>query len=257
MSVIITDEERAGWTIPDKIHASSHEVLCECISISKSEKMITPNGKSKPVLACSFVMKLVEIDSGEVVTAYFNFNKSKKGHAAVKHDGKFAMLYRLTLGSDPRKRYSQAQHLVNHFLGKQFLVTYKISNTRDNDTYRKAISIKPAVPIVLDGWTNTGRLRQKFTPRKKPEIFGKVFDEPLIALGKVFESSLTVKAEIPHYYLASPSISVASKSPQAKEHVHLKADSSSYVNDEENADSDCTENMTTINNQPKVYVEIF
>jgi uncharacterized protein (DUF2252 family) len=92
MSVVITDEERAGWTVTDKAQASSEEVLCECISIGKSEKMITPKGKSKPVLACSFVMKLVEVVTGEEVIVYLNFNKSKKGHVTVKHDSNFAML---------------------------------------------------------------------------------------------------------------------------------------------------------------------
>jgi hypothetical protein len=166
-------------------------------------------------------------------------------------------VYRLTFGSDPRKRYSQAQHLVNHFLGEQFLVTYIIANTRENDTYRKAKSIKPAAPIVLDGWTKTGRLRRKFTPRKKAEILGKVFDEPLNVTGKVFESSLTEKAEVPHFYWASPSISVASKSLQASEQVHLKADDISYVIDEQYAPSNNMTNTIAINNQLKEYTEYF
>tara|TARA_R110002049_G_scaffold35531_13_gene114659 strand:- start:1223 stop:1996 length:774 start_codon:yes stop_codon:yes gene_type:complete len=257
MSVIITDEERARWTIPDDTHASNDEVLCECISISKSEKIITPKGKSKPVLAYSFVMKLVVIATGEEVTAYFNFNKSKKGHATVKHDGKFAMLYRLTFGSDPRKRYSQAQHLVNHFLGEQFLVTYEIANTRENETYRKATRIKPSAPIVFDGWTNTGRLRHKFTPRKKPGILGKAFDEPLTVNGKVFESSLMVKAETPHSYSASPSVSITSKGLQANEQVYLEAVDNSNVNYEEHANIDYPASITIINNQLKKYTEYF
>ena len=202
-------------------------------------------------------MKLVENATGEEVTCYFKFDKSKKGHARVKPDGKFAMLYRLTFGKDPRKRYSQAQHLINHFLGKQFLVIYEIAKTRENDTYRKAISIKSINPIVQDGWTNTGRLRNKFTPRKKSEILGKVFDEPLKTLGKVFESSLTEKPENAHSYLASPAISVASKSLQARGLEGLRASDSSYVIDEEYRESGRNINSTTSNNQPTEYTEVF
>lgn len=257
MAVFISDEERARWTVTDKSEVSSDELLCECIATSKSEQMITPKGGSKPVLACGFVLKLVEVETGEEVTAYLNYNKSKAGHATVKPDGKFAMLYRLTLGSDPRKRYSQAQYLVNHFLGQQFLVIYAIANTRENDTYRKAVSIKPFEPIVADGWTSTGRLRLKSKPRKEPEILGKFFDEPLKVLGKVFESSLTGKAETPHYHLASPSVSVTSKSLHASKQVRLKADDSSYVTDEEHAPSNNT--IMTIPNSdvPTVYREVF
>lgn len=254
MSVIVTDEERAGWTVTDNGQVSSKEVLCECIAASKSEKMITPKGKSKPVLVCSFVLKLVEIATGEEVTCYLKFNKSKAAHAAVKPDGKFAMLYRLTLGRDPRKRYSQAQHLVNHFLGEQFNVIYVIEKTSKHETYRKAVSIKPIAPIISDGWTNTGRLRHKFTPRKKPETLGKVFDEPLKVLGKVFETSLTGKAETADVYKGLPSVSVASKSLQANRQVGLKASSSSYVIDEDNVGSS---KIVVNNNQPKEYTVVF
>jgi len=242
----VTDEERSHWTVTDATQGMNEEIICECIAISKSEKMITPKGKSKPILTTSFVMKLVELDTDEEVTCYFPFTKSKAGHATVKHDGKFAMLYRLTFGDDPRKRYSQAQHLVNHFLGKQFLVTYEIATTQENDTYRKAVSIKPVAPIITDGWTKTGRLRQKSTARKKPKILGKVFDEPLKDVGKVFENSLTEKAENTHSYLDSPSISVTPTSLQANEQVHLKAN-----------DSDSIESISTNNNQPKEYTEFF
>ena len=257
MSVIATDEERARWTATDNEQVSSDEVLCECIATSKSEKLITPRGKSKPVLASSFVLKLVEVATGEEVTCYIKFNKSKAGHATVKPDGKFAMLYRLTLGQDPRKRYSQAQHLVNHFLGEQFNVIYVIEKTSKHETYRKAVSIKPIAPIIADGWTNTGRLRHKFTPRKKPEILGKVFDEPLKVLGKVFEKPLTGKAGTPDFYKASPSVSVASKSLLARGQGGLKAGDSSYVIDEDNVGSDNTVKTAINNNQPKEYTEVF
>jgi hypothetical protein len=256
MSVIVTDEERAGWTATDNGQVSSKEVLCECIAASESEKMITPKGKSKPVLVCSFVLKLMEIATGEEVTCYLKFNKSKAGNKAVKPDGKFAMLFRLTLGRNPRKRYSQAQHLVNHFLGEQFVVTYVIEKTIKHETYRKTISIKPIAPIVSDGWTNTGRLRHKSTSRKKPEILGKVFDEPLKVPGKVFEISLTGKAETTDFYKGSPSVSVVSKSLKANRQGGLKASNSggSYVIDKDSVGRD---NTVISSKQPKEYTVVF
>jgi len=247
MSVFVSDEERASWTVKPT-QSNSDEVICECIATSKSEQMLT---KSKSVLVCSFVLKLVEVATGEEVTCYLKFNKSKKGHATVKHNSKFARLYRLTLGRDPRKRYSQAQHLVNHFLGQQFLVAYEIAKTRNNETYRKEVSIKPVNPIVLDGWTNTGQLRTRFTSRKRTENLGKVFDEPLKVLGKSFENSLTEKPEEPQFNLVSPSISNASKSILAIGQEGISVTDSTYVN------TDSTINTSTSNNGKKEYTEFF
>lgn len=257
MSVFISDEERASWTVTDKSEAITDLVLCECIATTKSEKMITPQGKSKPVLACSFVLKLVEIATGEEITCYLKYNKSAKGNAAVKHDGKFAMLYRLTIGDDPRKRYSQAQFLVNHFRGHKFLVSYVITDTAENYTYRKSVSTKPAEPIVTNGWTITGKLLRTFKPRANTKKLGKVLDEPWKVLGKVLEKPWTEKAEEPHSYLVSPAICNASKSILAREVKGIGACDSSDVIDCYGADNHSTIMTTPNSNAPKVYREVF
>ena len=254
MTALISDEERASWNVTDKGTEATELVLCECVATSKSEKMITPQGKSKPVLACSFVLKLVEIATGEEITCYLKYNKSPKGNAAVKHDGKFAMLYRLTIGDDPRKRYSEAQYLVNHFLGHQFLVSHVIAKTSENYAYKKTASIKPANPIVTDGWTITGKLRRTFKPRKNTQKLGKVLDEPWKVLGKVLEKPWTEKPEEAHSYLASPTIYNASKSILAREVKGIKACDSSTVID---ADNHSTVMTTANSNVPKVYREVF
>lgn len=257
MSVFISDEERASWSVTGKSETITDLVLCECIATTKSEKLITPQGKSKPVLACSFVLKLVEIATGEEITCYLKYNKSPKGNAAVKHDGKFAMLYRLTIGDDPRKRYSEAQYLVNHFRGHKFLASYVIANTAENYAYRKSASIKPAEPIVTDAWTNTGKLLRTFKPRANTKKLGKVLDKPWKVLGNSLEKTWTGKAEEPHSYLASPAICNASKSILAREVKGIRACDSSTVIDDEYADSHSTIMTTPNSDAPKVYREVF
>jgi len=245
-----TEEELAAWTVTEK---QSSGGLCECIDVYLSEKMITPKGRSKPTLACSFVMKLVEVVTGEEITCYFNFEKSKAGHAKVKHNGKFAKLYRLTFGTDPRKRYSQAKSLANHFIGEPFLVKYEIVKTEQNDSYRKAICIKPVEPVVTEQWTNTGKLRTNTRRRNNPRNLGKVFDEPLKSLGNIVEKSLTDKAVNPHSYLASPVISNTSKSQHASKQERLKAVTSMVTNDLDNKPIA----MTLSSETTKQYIEYF
>jgi len=245
-----TEEELAAWTVTEK---QSSGALCECISISISEKMIMLKGNSSRALISSFVMKLVEDDTGEEITCYFKYKKSKAGHATVKAESKFAILYRLTFGLNPRKRYSNARQLANHFIGEQFFVKYEIETTELKDSYRKATNIKPILPIVTDEWTYTGRLRAASRHRQPPINRGKVEETSRKSRGKVEEKSRIVNAEEPHSYLASPAISTASKSLLALRQEGLRASAC----DGSNAVDSQPITMTPNSNTPKVYVEYF
>lgn len=213
ISIPVTEEEKASWTV--KSTWASGEVLCECISISNSEKILTPKGKSKPTFACSFVMKLVEIDTGEEITCYLKHQKSKKGNATVKSNSKFAKLYRLTTGDNPRKRYSYAKQLAKHFNGKRFLVEYEITKTQQNESYRKAINIKPASPIITDEWTINGVLLGKTRARKSANNRGSIEDELRDNRGNIEDLLRIENAEESHFNLASPDISTAYQSIRA------------------------------------------
>lgn len=209
-------------------------ILCECVGTSQSEKQITPNGKSKPVLACSFVLRLVEIATGEEVTTYLPYVKSLKGNSTVKPNGKFAKLYRLTIGDNPRKRYSDAKSLAGHFLGYKFLVSYSIESTATNEKYRKSIIIKPLSPIIADGWSITGKLQPKFKPKTRPKTPAKPLEKswnnlglPLEKswnkLGKVLEKSWIENPHEPNKYLVSKHVSTTPKSHPAGKQVRLQA----------------------------------
>lgn len=249
-SNMATKEELAAWTVTEK---QSSGALCECISISISEKMITLKSNSSRALISSFVMKLVELDTGEEITCYFKFQKSKAGHATVKAESKFAILYRLTFGLNPRKRYSNARQLANHFKGEQFLVKYVIETTELKESYRKATSINPVVPIVTDEWTIKGKLLAITKPRKPLINRGNIEETSRKSRGNIEEKPRIANAGKPHSYLASPTISTASKSLLAIRQEGLRASAS----DDSNAVDSQPITMTPETKKQKAYVEYF
>jgi len=55
MSAVSKNELDESWNqYRNKPQEETNLILCECVGTSQSEKQITPNGKSKPVLVCSF-----------------------------------------------------------------------------------------------------------------------------------------------------------------------------------------------------------
>jgi len=235
MSAVSKNELDESWNqYRNKPQEETNLILCECVATSQSEKQITPNDKSKPVLVCSFVLKLVEVATGEEITAYLPYVKSLKGNATVKPDSKFAKLYRLTIGDNPRKRYSDAKSLAGHFRGYEFLVSYSIESTAKNGKYRKAEIIKPLNPIIGLGWSSTGKLQPKFKQKTKTKASVKPLGKSGINLGlplekswnnpgKALDSSWIEKPNKPHEHLVSTHVSTTSTSPYAGKQPSTKA----------------------------------
>jgi len=105
---------------------------------------------------------------GEKYVLYFNGVSNKKGFA-VRHNSKFAMLYRLALGENPVNRYSKVQQLIKHFIGYEFHVQESELKIEGNgETCHKVISCSPADVHTSIDWDKLGRLKPK--PKKKSRL---------------------------------------------------------------------------------------
>jgi hypothetical protein len=144
----------------------NQSVFCECVGWKQSISNI--NGVSQH----SFVLDLCAIDSGEMLVKYLNCNSTTANRYTVKHNGDFAKLYRLTIGDNPTKRFSEAQYLVSHFLGCRFFAEYKTATGKNKIVYSKVISLKPEKPILNDAWTSTGMVKKaRKVGNKIPETY--------------------------------------------------------------------------------------
>jgi len=104
---------------------------------------------------------------GEKYVLYFNAVSNKKGFA-VRHNSKFAMLYRLALGENPVNRYSKVQQLIKHFIGYEFHVQEPELKLEGNgETYHKVISCYPADPQSSIDWDKSGRLKPKLKKKSR------------------------------------------------------------------------------------------
>jgi hypothetical protein len=107
-----------------------------------------------------FQFKLINVESGKIAIMFFNANETKNGFK-VPHDGKFAKLYRLTFGENPKARYSKAEQLLSHFIGERLKCQIELSKYENGDAYMKVLTAEPLHPIVKDEWTATGALKGK------------------------------------------------------------------------------------------------
>ena len=132
----------------------NQSVLCECVEWKQSISNI--NG----IIQHSFVLDLCVVDTGEMLVKYLNCNSTTPNRYTVKHNGDFAKLYRLTLGSNPTKRFSDAGKLVSHFLDCRFFAEYKKTVAKNKIVYSKVVSLRPEKPILNDSWTSTGMVKK-------------------------------------------------------------------------------------------------
>ena len=158
-------------------------VLCECVGWKQSLSNIGG------IIQQSFVLDLCVVDSGEMLIKYLNCNSTTPNRYTVKHNGDFAKLYRLTLGSNPTKRFSEAGKLVSHFLGCRFHAEYKIAVGNDKKVYLKVVSLRPENPILDAAWTSTGMVKKARKGSHKPaenqrKVSGLLADEQRIISGK-------------------------------------------------------------------------
>lgn len=105
----------------------------------------------------SFKFDLMNLVTGEMAVLFLNADKTKSGYK-VTHNGKFAKIYRLTIGDNPKARYSKAEQLRGHFLGQHLKCKTELASYANGDSYMKAVEAKPLTPIIKAEWTATGNL---------------------------------------------------------------------------------------------------
>jgi len=104
---------------------------------------------------------------GEKYVLFFNAVSNKKGFS-VKHNSKFAMLYRLALGANPVNRYSKVQQLIKHFIGYEFHVQEsKLERDSNGEIYHKVVRCSPADPQSSIDWDKLGRLKPKLKKKSR------------------------------------------------------------------------------------------
>lgn len=162
----------------------NQSVLCECVGWKHSLSNI------KGIEQHSFILDLCIVDTGEMLVKYLNCNSTTQNRFTVPQNGDFAKLYRLTLGSNPTKRFSEAGKLVSHFLGCRFFAEYKKTIAKNKIVYSKVISLRPEKPILNDSWTSTGMVKKTHKGGHKTEEYqrkssGLLADKQRIFSGKV------------------------------------------------------------------------
>jgi len=103
-------------------------------------------------------------DDGEKYVLYFNAISNKKRYA-VKHNSKFAHLYRLVVGVNPVKRYSHVEQLIKHLVGYEIHVQKSEVKYDNGSTYNKIILCSPVKSRSSTEWDKTGRLKPKTKKR--------------------------------------------------------------------------------------------
>lgn len=141
---------------------SSKPISCECIS-TRIGAIFTAGG-DKPV----FIMELHAEAISEPLIKYFNCNTTTKNRYTVSSNSDFAKLYRLTVGENPTKRFSEAKHLLSHFLESRFFANYEQASLKNGTPYFKVTQIMPELPCKNDRWTANGTLKKVSKKSKKP-----------------------------------------------------------------------------------------
>ena len=99
-------------------------------------------------------------DGDEKHIMYFNVVSNKQGYA-VKHDSKFACLYRLALGENPIKRFSKVHQLMKHLIGVDFYINNSQTKYDNGVPYQKVKDCSPVTPMYSEEWNKAGRLLPK------------------------------------------------------------------------------------------------
>lgn len=95
--------------------------------------------------------------SGREMVRFFNTKEIKGGNYTVPRNGDFAKLYRITLGKDPKRKFSKAQQLIKHLIGEVFICTYEHAQSQKT-AYFRVTKIVPVLPQYSDAWLDDGRL---------------------------------------------------------------------------------------------------
>jgi hypothetical protein len=111
-------------------------------------------------------------DGDEKYIMYFNVVTNKQGYA-VKHDSKFACLYRLALGTNPIKRFSKVHQLMKHLIGVEFCIEDSQNKYDDGVPYQKVKVCSPVTPMYSEEWNKAGRL----IPKRKEHRGGNTSDK--------------------------------------------------------------------------------
>ncbi|WP_029408414.1 hypothetical protein [Thiomicrorhabdus sp. Milos-T2] len=128
-------------------------VICNKASIVK-----TPFGTSIK-LTCYDRDNNIE----EEFIAFFNIKKYTEPNASVGIDSKFAKLFRLATGLNPRRnRYYKAQQLMKKLTSSecnQFIIEFDEGSTMKLHNSFKIKKIKPLNPVYCDKWFLNGELK--------------------------------------------------------------------------------------------------
>lgn len=203
--------DKSGWTV---------FLPCMCRCIEARIASITIRGQIKPI----FMLELLDLKAGLTCIKWLNVIKSDKGGYSVKPNSDFAKLYRSAKGYVPKARYSKANQLLKHFVDCMFIVKYESAKGTNGADYLRVRTIKPAAPIITDGWFSDGTLRDKnWKPTgNELEIYRK-------KSGKELETQEAVKS---HLYLASASNSIPLKDVTYKVEPYNHTDFIPDSNDE-------------------------
>lgn len=137
--------------------------IFEVINTKETVKLLKESG-------VSFKFELMNVVTGEIAILYFNAMDGKSG-CKVKLNSKFAKLYRLTIGENPRKRYSKAHQLRSHFIGKKLRCKTESAQYSNGDFYNRVTHAEPLIPIVKNEWTSTGILKGRNRSRGNISVF--------------------------------------------------------------------------------------
>ena len=209
--------ERDKWTV----YAPA---ICTCID-ARAGTIQSINGGIKHV----FILEFIIHDTEQVVTKFYNVNKTKKGNYALTHDGDFAMIYRLVTGNYNKARYSRAQQLLKHMVGVDYRVEYGAAESRKNKPYLKATKVSPVDPAVSEEWFTSGKLKPKKRRGNTRIVTNKVVatekqqvsNDLAIDKQKHGNKLTMIKAEKPHSYSDSSAIPIPLKHTTLK-HNHVE-----------------------------------
>lgn len=160
-----------------------------CICVGAKVGQINVRGGMKPV----FILDLVAEVNGRQIIKFFNAQKTKAGNYTVSRKSNFAKLYRITVGENPSARFSRANQLLGHLLGKEFIVEYRAVTS--TTSYYKAENIKPVEPIITDQWFPSGILKPNIKVRHNEKLLAKerqLIDKDLAINGQKDDNLLTI-----------------------------------------------------------------
>lgn len=132
---------------------------CECID-ARIGSSYTAGGQKAVI-----ILTLRNHASAREMVRFFNAKKIKGANYTVPRNGGFAKLYRITLGKNPKRKFSKAQQLINHLIGEIFICNYEFAQT-EKTTYFRVTEIVPSTPQYSENWLEDGRLVKRRTALK-------------------------------------------------------------------------------------------